>query len=108
MEEQGNPLWPQVKIQKSDAKFHKHALNAILVELEGIQPSSDQYCRAVHMFDKASDWKIGNTSIALRDSPHPSPWAIYEGQVLHDMISYVHRLKRSHCNSTDPDLKALT
>jgi hypothetical protein len=96
----------EVKIQKSDAKFHHELLKAVMVELDGVQPTSEHYARAVHLFDKASEWKIGNVPTAARDAVHPSPWAMFEGQVLHDMVTYVHRLKRSHDNSTDPVLKA--
>ena len=95
-----------MKIQKSDAKYHCKALQAVMAELDGVQASCDQCAKAIHLFDKASEWRLGSTPSTSRDM-HPSPWAMFEGQTLHDMVSYVHRLKRSHGNSTDTDLQTL-
>ena len=53
------------------------------------------------------DWSLSGLSKTQQNPGVVSHWAIFEGQLLHDMISYVHRLKRNHENSYDADIADL-
>ena len=61
----------------------------------GMQPTSWCYAMAVHKLDCMSMWKLGTTTQPQRTMEAVSPWATYEGHVLHDLVAKVHRRKAS-------------
>jgi hypothetical protein len=56
----------------------------------------------VFVFPKASDYKLSGTKSQVL-----SAWAAYEGQILHDMVAYCHKLNRGSPNSADAKIMAL-
>ena len=96
----------KVKLHKEDLKYHKRVLPSVMAQLDGVQPMARVYSLALHQFDGANDFKIGQVPEDLQQANRVSPWAAFEGQVLHDMVSYMHRLGRNP-NSTDADLAEL-
>jgi hypothetical protein len=96
-----------VKLVLQDLQYNKRELTALMEHLDGVQPRAEVFAMAVHAFDGASNWAIGGVSQMHRDNDACSPWASFEGQLVHDMISYVHRLNRSSPKSRPGFLKAL-
>ena len=96
----------KVKIGKGDLKYNRTVLKSILTALAGKQCTSSSYSEAIHEFDRAPDWKLGQSNTLFRASL-ASPWAVFEGQVAHDMVSYLHKLKRNHDKSIDAELQEL-
>ena len=89
----------KVKIVQAHIKFHAPSLLSIMTG--GIQPMAAVYTKALHAFDKSLEWSLGGGS--ADDHDHDIP----RYQVLHDMISYMHKLSRNHENSRDPEIAAL-
>ena len=59
------------------------------------------------MFDEASGYTLGNVPEDMRDhEDFISSWAVIEGQILHDMVSYTHRLAK-HPGTTDAAVAVL-
>ena len=105
-----NPLNAHGRYQPciGDLKYHKAVLIEILKALQGLQPCASVYAAAVRMFDAGMGWTIGNVPTDQRNpKAGPSSFAQLEGQTLHDLISYIHKLKRSHEGTRDPDIAEL-
>ena len=91
-----------------DLKYNKELVMEILTVLKGYAPPASAYQRALHIMDSESEWTFGTTTAQHQDADGPcSPWARYEGQVLHDMIGYAYRLTRNSNSSTDADLASI-
>lgn len=60
---------------------------------QGLLPWSDVCAEAMHKLDGAAEGRLSGIQNAdYEQGSFPSPWAVFEGQLLHDMIAYVHRL----------------
>jgi hypothetical protein len=60
---------------------------------------------------EASEFKLSGEPRDLEDTKNgdvePSEWAVLEGQTAHDLVSYVHKLKRNNPHSTDAVMQSL-
>ena len=98
----------RVKITQDDVLFHSDALLEVMKKLDGVQPAASVYSKSLHKFDQASTFRLSQVQAHFKDPRTlESPWSMFEGQVLHDLVSYVHRLHRAHEQSRNPTLQAL-
>jgi hypothetical protein len=57
--------------------------------------------------DQASEYKLCGEPAGSVSDDVVTPWALAEGQILHDMVAYIHKLSRHTKNSRDPVIAAL-
>jgi len=99
------------KVTIDDIRYNKLVLKEVLLELMGFVPTVRVFEKAMHNMDIASDGVFSKTEKGSETlSPnHPTPWAIFEGKILHDLVAYIHHLRVSSksCKAKDPDVQML-
>jgi hypothetical protein len=99
----------RVTVTAADCDFNGEKLKLVMEALQKRQPSARVYAQAMHNIDAACEYKLSVCPTMFRtdDSGVPSPWASYEGQVLHDLVAHLHRLNRSSRGARSEQISAL-